>query len=97
MLNEKDNGFIDKYRGGTIRYKDLSYTFDDITYPLKNINLTILDGEKLVVIGKSGSGKSTLFKLLKGYYKVDKGLIVIYYMLIKMKYYLMIHFLIILN
>lgn len=77
MLNEKDNGFIDKYRGGTIRYKDLSYTFDDITYPLKNINLTILDGEKLVVIGKSGSGKSTLFKLLKGYYKVDKGLITI--------------------
>ena len=77
MLNEKDNGFIDKYRGGTIRYKNLSYTFDDITYPLKNINLTILDGEKLVVIGKSGSGKSTLFKLLKGYYKVDKGLITI--------------------
>ena len=77
MLNEKDNGFIDKYHGGTIRYKDLSYTFDDITYSLKNINLTILDGEKLVVIGKSGSGKSTLFKLLKGYYQVDKGLITI--------------------
>ena len=77
MLSEKDNGFIDKYRGGTIIYHNLSYTFDDITYPLKNINLTILDGEKLVVIGKSGSGKSTLFKLLKGYYKVDSGLITI--------------------
>ena len=77
VISNKDSGFIDKYRGGTIVYKNLSYTFDDITYPLKNINLTILDGEKLVVIGKSGSGKSTLFKLLKGYYKIGNDLITI--------------------
>ena len=77
VIKDNDSGFIDKYRGGTIVYKNLSYTFDDITYPLKNIDLTILDGEKLVVIGKSGSGKSTLFKLLKGYYKLNMGLITI--------------------
>ena len=77
MLENKDSGFVSKYKGGTICYKDLSHTFDDISYPLRNINLTILDGEKLVVIGKSGSGKSTLFKLLKGYYKVDSGIITI--------------------
>ena len=77
VIKDNDSGFIDKYRGGTIVYKNLSYTFDDITYPLKNINLTILDGEKLVVIGKSGSGKSTLFKLLKGYYKLNMGVITI--------------------
>lgn len=77
MLDDKDNGFITKYRGGNIIYKNLSYTFDDITYSLKNINLTIMDGERLFVIGKSGSGKSTLFKLLKGYYKIDDGLITI--------------------
>lgn len=77
MLDDKDNGFITKYRGGNIICKNLSYTFDDITYSLKNINLTIMDGERLFVIGKSGSGKSTLFKLLKGYYKIDDGLITI--------------------
>ena len=77
VISNKDMGFIDKYRGGTIVYKNLSYTFDDITYPLKNINLTILDGEKLLVIGKSGSGKSTMFKLLKGYYKLSTDLITI--------------------
>lgn len=77
VIKDNDSGFIDKYRGGTIVYKNLSYTFDDIIYPLKNIDLTILDGEKLVVIGKSGSGKSTLFKLLKGYYKLNMGLITI--------------------
>ena len=77
VISDEESGFIDKYKGGTIRYNNLSYTFDDITYSLKNINLTVLDGEKLVVIGKSGSGKSTLFKLLKGYYKVNSNKITI--------------------
>ena len=31
---------------------------------LKNINLTVEEGEKLVIIGPSGSGKSTLIRCM---------------------------------
>ncbi len=71
MINDIDSGFINYFSNGDIIIKNLNYSFDDISYVLKDINLKITIGEKLVVIGKSGSGKSTLFKLLKKYYLIN--------------------------
>ena len=44
---------------------------------LKNINLTINDGETLAIIGGSGSGKSTLLRLLIGLIRPTSGQILI--------------------
>ena len=57
---------------GLIEYKNVTYKLGDKTI-LDNINLKILEGEKLIIIGNSGSGKSTLVKALKGYYNI-KGI-----------------------
>ncbi len=40
---------------------------------LKDVNLTIRQGEKIGVVGPSGGGKSTLLKLLLGYYPMQAG------------------------
>ena len=40
---------------------------------LKNINLKILNGEKVGLIGHNGSGKSTLLRLISGIYFPTKG------------------------
>lgn len=77
MIENDNGGFLNYFNNGSIRYKNLTYTFDDKRDILKNINLLIEKGEKVLVIGKSGSGKSTLFKLLKKYYDVDMDLIFI--------------------
>ena len=71
MYKYNERGFLNKFIKGNINYKSFNFSYDDINYCLKNVNLTIKDGEKLFVIGHSGSGKSTLFKILKGYYDVD--------------------------
>lgn len=71
MIENKDNGFLTQFTNGNIEFLNVNYSFNDIDCVLKNINLKILQGERLIVIGKSGSGKSTLFKLLKRYYEVD--------------------------
>ena len=50
-----------------IEFKDFSFKYNsqkDCT--LKNINLTIYEGEKVLIIGESGSGKSTLFNAING-------------------------------
>lgn len=53
------------------------FSFDDVNCVLKNINLKIKRGEKILISGKSGSGKSTLLKLLKGYFPNYGGKILI--------------------
>ena len=48
-----------------IEFKDFSYKYRTQTKPtLKNINLSINQGEKVLIIGASGSGKSTIAKCI---------------------------------
>ena len=50
-----------------IEFKDFSFQYHAQKYPtLKNINLTINEGEKILIVGLSGSGKSTLGNCLNG-------------------------------
>lgn len=42
---------------------------------LKGINITLMPGEMLGVIGKNGAGKSTLLKVLSGVLKPDEGVL----------------------
>ena len=74
---EKNQAIINKNLEGDITFKNLSYSFDDIHNILENINLTIKEGNKVMVIGQSGSGKSTLFKMLKKYYPIKRNQIFI--------------------
>lgn len=46
-------------------------------YTIKNLNLTILQHEKLAIVGENGAGKTTLIKLLLRFYKPSKGQILI--------------------
>ena len=50
-----------------IEFKDFSFKYDSQAEPtLKQINLTIKQGEKLLIAGPSGSGKSTIGRCING-------------------------------
>lgn len=50
-----------------IEFKDFSFKYKVQAKPtLKNINLTIYEGEKILIVGPSGSGKSTLSNAING-------------------------------
>lgn len=50
-----------------IQLENVSYTYPGVDQPiLKNVNLTIREGELTLVTGASGSGKSTLLRCLNG-------------------------------
>ena len=54
----------------------------DVTYPgglkaLKNVSLTIPDGQLLVIVGLSGAGKSTLLRAINGFVPITAGSVVV--------------------
>lgn len=60
----------------TLSFKDVSYQFFSRDYcSVSSINLTIMRGERIAIIGESGSGKSTFLDLLMGLLTPSKGLI----------------------
>ncbi|ENX3946105.1 amino acid ABC transporter ATP-binding protein [Photobacterium damselae] len=55
-----------------IAFENIDKWYGDF-HALKNINLSIEKGEKLVVCGPSGSGKSTLIRCINGLEQFDSG------------------------
>lgn len=59
-----------------IQVKNMNKWYGDF-HVLKNINLTVLEGEKIVLCGPSGSGKSTLIRCLNRLEEHQQGDIII--------------------
>lgn len=75
-LRANGNETIDSLQQVDLRVS--AFTYPGAKSPaLKDISLTIHQGEKIAVIGHSGSGKSTLLRLLLRYYDVQDGEILI--------------------
>ena len=60
---------------GTIKFKNVSFSYNQNRSILKNISLEIPAGKKVAVVGPSGAGKSTIGRLLFRFYNVSDGII----------------------
>ena len=64
--------------GGTIEFKNVSFTYDDTNITaLKNISFKLEKGKTLAILGNTGSGKSTIINLIARLYDVNNGEILI--------------------
>jgi branched-chain amino acid transport system ATP-binding protein len=59
-----------------IELRGVEKTFG-ITSVIRNVNLTVAQGERHALIGPNGAGKSTLFNLISGYMKPTVGSILL--------------------
>lgn len=60
-----------------IEFKNVWFQYKENEWVLKDINLTINKGEKVALVGASGSGKTTVISLISGFYKNQKGEILV--------------------
>ncbi len=60
-----------------IELKNVSFSYDKKNDVIKDVSLSINEGEYVAIIGHNGSGKSTLAKLFNALYFVDKGEVVV--------------------
>lgn len=71
----KDKGTLPLPKNGqSLVIKNLSFRYPNSTESvLKNINLQVLPGQKIVLVGPNGAGKSTLLKLILRLYEPNDG------------------------
>lgn len=58
-----------------IKFSDVSKVYPNGTVGLKDIDLTIQDGEFVAIIGRSGAGKSTLIRAINRMHPITGGLL----------------------
>ncbi len=64
--------------GGTIEFKDVSFTYPESKTPVLNkLSLKIKQGDRVAIIGNSGMGKSTLINVMQHAYEIQSGKVLI--------------------
>ncbi|MFS0786929.1 ABC transporter transmembrane domain-containing protein [Shouchella sp. 1P09AA] len=59
--------------GGSIAFKDVSFSYDGTTNVLHNISFQASRGETIALVGHTGSGKSSIINLLMRFYPLKHG------------------------
>ena len=60
---------------GNIKFSNVQFSYDKKRPILSDLNLDIVGGQKIAIVGSSGSGKSTIGRLLFRFYDVSGGFI----------------------
>ncbi len=60
-----------------IKLKNISKSYNDEDFAIKDLSLTVNDGEFLVLVGPSGCGKSTTLRMIAGLETITSGNILI--------------------
>lgn len=83
LLDEKDNledldsGIPAEKLEGDIEFKHVWFSYDNQNWVLKDISFHINKGETAAFVGETGAGISTIISLINGFYKTQKGEILI--------------------
>ncbi|SDC57696.1 ABC transporter ATP-binding protein [Shouchella lonarensis] len=60
---------------GLVTFDDVSFSYDEEEYVLKNLTFTVQPGETVALVGHTGSGKSSIMNLLFRFYDPQSGTI----------------------
>ena len=70
---EQDDDPEAQITDGKIEFKNVSFSYDDENYVLKDISFTVNPGETIALVGHTGSGKSSIINVLMRFYDFQKG------------------------
>ncbi|MBR2948504.1 MAG: ABC transporter ATP-binding protein [Lachnospiraceae bacterium] len=73
QIAEQENAMSAGADFESLELKNVSFSYQDQTPVLQNLNLTIKKGERVALVGYNGAGKTTLVKLMMRLYDVTEG------------------------
>jgi len=58
---------------GHVEFKNIDFSYTEEQELIKGLNLEVLPGKQIAIVGPTGAGKTTLVNLLMRFYEVSKG------------------------
>jgi len=58
---------------GHVEFKNIDFSYTEEQELIKGLNLEVLPGKQIAIVGPTGAGKTTLVNLLMRFYEVNKG------------------------
>lgn len=78
LEREENLGKVKLEHIDTIEFKNVYFKYPNSDrYILNNVSFKINKNDQVAIVGKTGSGKTTLINILLGFYKIEKGSILI--------------------
>jgi ABC-type multidrug transport system fused ATPase/permease subunit len=62
---------------GRVELRDVTFAYRGDEVVLKDVNLTILPGQTVALVGPTGAGKTSISNLIARFYEVDEGAVLI--------------------
>lgn len=72
-LEDLDKGMNLEHLYGDIEFKNVWFSYNNSDWILKNVSFKVKKGETVAFIGETGAGKTTIISLISGFYKIQKG------------------------
>ena len=72
-IENKANPYIPEKIEGIVEFENLDFAYNSERNVLKNLNLSVKQGEMVALVGRSGSGKTTLVNLIPRFYDATNG------------------------
>jgi ATP-binding cassette subfamily B protein len=76
-LEDLDLGIGMDHFEGNIEFKNVWFSYNNEEWILKDISFNLTKGQTAAFVGETGAGKTTIISLVSGFYKVQKGEILI--------------------
>lgn len=77
ILEDLDKGIGMENIKGDIEFKNVWFSYNDKDWILKNVSFKLKKGQTAAFVGETGAGKTTIISLVTGFYKIQKGEILI--------------------
>jgi len=62
---------------GEIEFRDVWFAYNDEDWVLKGVSFRVRPGERVAIVGPTGAGKTTIISLILGFYRPQRGQILI--------------------
>jgi len=76
-LEDLDLGVSASCFQGNIEFKNVWFSYNNEDWILRNVSFKINKGQTAAFVGETGAGKTTIISIISGFYKVQKGEVLI--------------------